>query len=224
MRVGVVGAGRIGGFVARQCARAGHEVMVSFSRSPQTLEALAREAGCRTGSPADAAAFAEVIVLSVPWDVVDDALAQAGPLVGQAVVDTTNPFGDEGLVELPGGASAAAYNAARIPGAGHAKAFNTLTAGFQATVPDRPIDQRPAMFYAADDPAAGEVTAELVSACGFVPVELPWQQVSLLEAPRQPGRVYGEEYSPEDARRIAGAARRDPDEAARLAAALKQPG
>ncbi len=45
MRVGIIGAGRIGGGIARQLAGAGHEVLLSFSRDPQSLEVLAAELG-----------------------------------------------------------------------------------------------------------------------------------------------------------------------------------
>ena len=51
MRIGVIGAGRIGGNAARLFAKAGHEVLVSFSRDPQKLDALAAEIGGRAGTP-----------------------------------------------------------------------------------------------------------------------------------------------------------------------------
>ena len=56
MKVGIVGTGRIGGGIARQLAAAGHEVLLSFSRDPQTLEVLAAEIGpsASTGRPAEA--------------------------------------------------------------------------------------------------------------------------------------------------------------------------
>ena len=68
MKVGVIGAGHIGGGIARQLAGAGHEVLLSFSRDPQSLAVLATEIGPRatTGSPAEAAGFGEVVVISVP--------------------------------------------------------------------------------------------------------------------------------------------------------------
>jgi 8-hydroxy-5-deazaflavin:NADPH oxidoreductase len=51
MRIGVIGAGRIGGNAARLFAKAGHEVLVSFSRDQSKLEALAAEIGGRAGTP-----------------------------------------------------------------------------------------------------------------------------------------------------------------------------
>ena len=131
MRIGVIGAGRIGGNAARLFAKAGHEVLVSFSRDPQKLEALAAEIGGRAGTPREAVAFGEVVMLSVSWTLIDDVLAQAGSLDAKIVIDTTNQFGREGWEDL-GGRTAAQVNAARMPGARYTKAFNTLTSGFQA--------------------------------------------------------------------------------------------
>ena len=80
MRVGIIGAGRIGGGIARQLAGAGHEVLLSFSQDPRSLERLAAEIGPSgaTGSPAEGAAgFGEVVVISVPWSTLPQAIEQA---------------------------------------------------------------------------------------------------------------------------------------------------
>src|SRR6266540_1376501 len=62
MRIGIVGAGRIGGNAARLFAKAGHEVLVSFSRDQQKLEALAAEIGGRAGTPREAVVFGVVFL------------------------------------------------------------------------------------------------------------------------------------------------------------------
>jgi 8-hydroxy-5-deazaflavin:NADPH oxidoreductase len=68
MRIGIIGAGRIGGGIARQLAPARHEIKLSFSRNPARLEALAREIGhaATVGTPGEAARFGEVVVIAVP--------------------------------------------------------------------------------------------------------------------------------------------------------------
>src|SRR6266498_3397713 len=99
MRIGIICPGRIGGNVARQLALAGHDVTVSFARDQAKLAALAAEIGATVGEP-DRAAAADVVVLSVPWGVIDTALAAAGPLAGRIVVDTTNQFGPGGVLDL----------------------------------------------------------------------------------------------------------------------------
>jgi len=67
VKIGIIGADRIGGGLARQLAGAGHQVLLSFSRDRAALDELAAQIGspASTGSPPDAAAFGEVVVISV---------------------------------------------------------------------------------------------------------------------------------------------------------------
>lgn len=200
MKIGIIGAGRIGGGIARQLGAAGHELMLSLSRDRAKLDELASQIGPATsvGSPADAVRFGEVVVFSVPWGVIPLALEQAGPLDGRIVIDTTNQFGPPPLP--PEGQTAAAFNAARMPGARYTKSFNTLTAGFQAEAAGRSGDQRVVQWLCGDDPAAKEVVAGLIQDAGFVPVDLGGTAgCAVMEAPRRPGAVYGEEYRLADA-------------------------
>jgi predicted dinucleotide-binding enzyme len=222
MRVGIVGAGRIGGNIGVQLARSGHEVLFSFSRDPGKLDQLAAGAGrARTGTPAEAVAFGEAVVFAVPWRLIDDVIGEMGSLAGKVVVDTTNQFGSGGVEDLADGLSAVETNAGRMPGALLGKAFNTLTSGYQRDVAEGRIDGEVAMFFAAEAPRAVDAAAGLIQGCGFVPVHMGgWERVRLMEAPRRPGSVYGEAYRPEDARRIASAPL---DEAAQLADELKLP-
>ena len=200
MRIGVIGAGRIGGNAARLLARAGHEVLVSFSRDPQKLEALAAEIGGRAGTPREAVAFGEVVMLSVSWTLVDDVLAQAGPLDGRIVIDTTNQFGRAGWEDL-GKRTAAEVNDARMPGARYTKAFNTLTAGFQAQAAGRTGRDRVVMFLCGDDEEAKRIVAELIDDAGFTPVDMGTiADAAPMEAPRREGAVYGEEVHEQEAR------------------------
>jgi 8-hydroxy-5-deazaflavin:NADPH oxidoreductase len=223
MRVGIVGSGRIGGNAGTQLARTGHEVMFSFSRDPSSLEVLASGApNATTGSPREAVAFGDAVIFAVPWTVVDDAVAAAGPLDGQVVIDTTNQYGAGGLETLPEGVTAVEVNERRMPGARIAKAFNTLTAGYQRDVAEGRVDAEVAMFFASEDDAAADAASELVRGCGFIPVRIGgWKQVVLMDAPRRDGSVYGEAYRAADATRIAAAAADDLDEAARLAIEIK---
>ena len=222
MRVGIIGAGRIGGNLGTQLERAGHEVMFSFSRDRRSLEAVAGGApGATAGDPAEAVAFGDAVVLSVPWAAIDTALTQAGSLEGRVVIDTTNQFGPDGLESLQG-TTAVEVNARRMPGARLAKTFNTLTAGYQRDVAEGRVDGPVAMFFASEDEAATSAAEEMVSACGFESVRIGgWREVGLMEAPRRDGAVYGEAYRPEDARRIADAAAKDLDRAGALATELR---
>jgi 8-hydroxy-5-deazaflavin:NADPH oxidoreductase len=217
MRIGIVGAGRIGGNAGRLFAAAGHDVMFTGSRDPAKLDALAAEAAnARTGSPRDAVEFGEVVMFSVPWRAVDEVLAKTGSLDGKVVIDTTNQYGEGGWEQLP--KPAAEVNAERMPGARLVKAFNTLTAGFQGEAGGRGV----AMFLAGEDADAKELVAGLIRDIGFEPVDVGgWAQVSIMEAPRRDGAVYGEEYSGTDGQRIADALREDAEKATRLAVELR---
>jgi 8-hydroxy-5-deazaflavin:NADPH oxidoreductase len=205
MRIGIIGAGRIGGNVARRLALAGHEVTVSFARDQARLTALAAEVGGTVGEPSRAAA-ADVVVLSVPWGVIDAALAAAGPLSGRIVVDTTNQFGAGGWLDL--GRTAARHNADRMPGARYTKCFNTLTAGFQAQAATRSGKARVVQWICGDDAEAKAVLGGLVEDAGYVPVDLGGiDGCAVMEAPRRPGAVYGEEYRAADAAAVVEAVR-----------------
>jgi 8-hydroxy-5-deazaflavin:NADPH oxidoreductase len=206
VRIGIVGAGRIGGNCAAQFAKGGHEVKLSFSRDPSRLEALAEEIGDRAsvGTPAEAAEFGEVVVLSVPWDLIDEAIEQAGGLEGKIVIDTTNQYGS--VNPPPRGQTAAQHNAARMPGARYSKSFNTLTSAFQAEVADRTEPDRVVQWVCGDDGEAKRVVMGLIADAGYAPVDLGGTAgCEVMEMPRRPGAVYGEEYRLPDAENAAAA-------------------
>src|SRR5438309_8048019 len=94
LKIGIIGAGHIGGTLASLWVKAGHEVLVS-SRHPDQLERLARSLGpkARAGTPREAALFGDVVLVSVPYG----ALPQIGrglkaELSGKIVLDTGNPY------------------------------------------------------------------------------------------------------------------------------------
>jgi len=198
MRIGIVGAGNIGGTLARLWVAAGHEVMVGFARNPQRLRALTESLGpsAATGTPAEVADFGEVVVLSVPWPALDEALAAVGgaqALAGRVLVDTCNPFASPGgPLALPRGATSAALELSRrLPGTRLVKAFNTLYYVTLAEAAGRPV--RLALPMSGDDPDAKELVAGLVQDAGYEPVDIG----SLGGAARQEpgGAVYGEEVT-----------------------------
>ena len=208
MKIGIIGAGRIGGNVATQAVRGGHEVAVSFSRDPASLQDFARQLGGRASavSPPEAVSWAEIVVFAVPWGVIPAALGEAGPLDGTVVVDTTNQFGSGPMPAA--GQTAAAFNAARMPGARYTKSFNTLTAAFQAEAAGRSGDSRVVQWLCGDDGDAKRTVAAFIESIGYVPVDLGGTAgCAVMEAPRRPGAVYGEEYRLADARAVADAVR-----------------
>ncbi|HEY6890958.1 MAG TPA: NAD(P)-binding domain-containing protein, partial [Solirubrobacter sp.] len=204
MDIAVIGAGRIGGNIARQLAAAGHRLVLSYSRDMGALEARAAEIGATAAAPRDAVAGAEVVVIAVPWSVLPDALAAAGPLDGRIVIDTTNQFGSGPMPAE--GQTAAAFNAARMPGARYTKSFNTLTSAFQVeTAHRRP---RVVQWLCGDDQEANDVVAGLIRDAGYEPLDLGGTAgCTVMEAPRRDGAVDGEEYRLAEARGVLDAVR-----------------
>jgi 8-hydroxy-5-deazaflavin:NADPH oxidoreductase len=207
MRIGIVGAGKIGGNCATQFAKGGHEVKLS-GRDPSKLEPLAAEIGdaASIGSPAEAAEFGEVVVFAVPWDGFDDAVSAAGSLDGKIVIDTTNQYGSS---EMPAeGETGASFHAARVDGARYTKSFNTLTSAFQAEAAFRPEPERVVQWVCGDDEEAKKVVMGLIADAGYAPVDVGSNaDAAVMEAPRRPGAVYGEEYRLPDAGQVVDAVR-----------------
>jgi 8-hydroxy-5-deazaflavin:NADPH oxidoreductase len=201
MNIAVIGAGRIGGNIAQRLAGAGHDLAVAFARDPEALASRAGEIGARALSPREAGEGSEVVVLSVPWDAIPEALGQTGPLDGRVVIDTTNQFGSTAL-PAPG-QTAASFNAARMPGARYTKSFNTLTSAFQ-----RAAGPEVVQWLCGDDEGANKVVSGLIRDGGYTPVYLGGTaDCAVMEAPRREGAVYGEEYREPEALAVVEAVR-----------------
>jgi hypothetical protein len=208
MKIGVIGAGRIGGNIARQAVKGGHEVQLSFARDASNLEELAAELDPRAsvGTPESAVGYGEAVVISVPWDAIPIALEQAGSFKGKIVIDTTNQFGSGPMPTA--GQTAAAFNAARMPGARYVKSFNTLTSDFQAEAAERAGEDRVVQWLCGDDAEAKAVVSGLIEDMGYVPIDLGGTaDCQVMEAPRGAGAVYGEEYRAADAEAVVEAVR-----------------
>ena len=94
MRIGILGSGLMGAKLGTIFARAGHDVVFSYSRSQRKLKRLAREAQghARAGTPREAALHAETLSLAVHWSRVDAVLKQAGDLVGKVILTCSLPM------------------------------------------------------------------------------------------------------------------------------------
>ena len=173
MKIGIIGTGDIGGALARHWGRAGHELLIS-SRHPEQLRALAKEIGpnVKVGTPREAAAFGDVVLVSVPYMATPQiGRDYAAELKGKVVLDTGNPYpGRDGEManrdrKRGTGVASAEY----LPGTRLVRAFNAITAGPLANQAfERP--ERLGIPLAADDPEAMKTAAQLVSDAGFDPV------------------------------------------------------
>jgi 8-hydroxy-5-deazaflavin:NADPH oxidoreductase len=175
MRVGVLGAGHLGGTLARQLVAAGHEVAVANSRGPQSLRPLAERLGGHTHPMAavDAARFGEMLILALPFGRVGE--VPADETRGKVVVDATNyqPERDGHLapLDLDTTTSTEAVQA-QLPGARVVKAFNTMRWEHLRDFGHcGGSEMRYGMPVAGDDPAAKRAVFDLVEQLGFEPVD-----------------------------------------------------
>ena len=173
LKIGIIGAGQIGGTLAKLWVAAGHEVLIS-SRHPDELRSLAQSLGAkaRVGTPRDAALFGDVVLVSVPYG----AMPQIGrdlkaELAGKVVLDTGNPYpqrdGDMALEARRVGTGVASPRF--LPGVRLVRAFNAINAGDLANEAHR-AGQPIAIPLAGDDPQALAIAQRLVRDAGFEPV------------------------------------------------------
>jgi predicted dinucleotide-binding enzyme len=174
MKVGIIGAGRIGSTLARLLVKAGYLVAVSNSRGPQSLQDLVKELGERAAamSAEDAARYGDVVILAVPWRA-SDALPKPESVAGKIVIDATNAYREDmGLYDL-GDSTSSEVVQMQLPGTRLVKAFNTIHYHHLAihSHPDLPVKDRHAIFVAGDDPEAKAVVSRLIEETGFAPVD-----------------------------------------------------
>jgi predicted dinucleotide-binding enzyme len=180
MRLGIVGAGHVGGTLGRLFESQGHDVRFGV-RDPGTESGGGLPHG-RTGTVADVAAFGDVILLATPWDATPDALRAAGPLTGKTVIDCTNPL----LADLSGlsigtTTSAGEEVAKLIPAAKVVKCFNTL--GYTNLANPQFGGEKASMFFCGDDSGAKQIVSELGNQLGFDMIDAgPLTQSRWLEA------------------------------------------
>ena len=187
MKIGILGAGNVGGALGRGWAKAGHEVFYGVREpgKPEVRQLVAEitAAGgkARAGTVAEAAAFGEVAVLTVPWKAAQQALAEAGDLAGKVLLDAVNPLkADLSGLDTGSDTSAGEQVASWAPGARVVKIFNTTGANNMAD-PHYPEGQA-TLLYCGDDAAAKAVAGTLAADLGFDPVDAgPLASARLLE-------------------------------------------
>jgi predicted dinucleotide-binding enzyme len=211
MKIGIIGAGMIGGTLARRLRALGHEVVVANSRGPETLRELAAETGARAGTAAEAAHGGEIVIVTIPQRAVPHLPKDlfAGVPEEVVVVDTGNyyPARDGRIDAIEHGEAESAWVAEQL-GRPVVKVFNNI--GFQSLLEHgRPPGEtgRIALPVAGDLPAAQEKVMRLVDELGFDPVDAgsladSWRQqpgtpayAADLDAPRLQQALAAAEWS-----------------------------
>jgi predicted dinucleotide-binding enzyme len=190
MRIGIIGAGNIGGALTRRLTQLGHDVSVANSRGPETLGELAGETGATAATPEDAVRGAELVVVTIPEKAIAqfdgrtlDARAEGAP-----IIDTCNYYpGRDGRIEaIEAGTPESRWVSEQL-GQPVIKTFNNIYAqhllahGKPAGDPDRI-----ALPVAGDDLEAKAAVMHLVDQLGFDAVDAGGLNDSWRQQPGSP--------------------------------------
>ena len=194
MKIGIIGAGNIGGNLTRRLTALGHDVSVANSRGPETLKDLTEETGATAVTAAEAARGAQIVVVTVPLKSVPD--LPSGILDGAAddvaVIDTGNYYPqqrDGRIAAIEDGLTESRWTEKQI---GHPviKAFNGT---YAQDILDKGRPQgtpgRQALPVAGDAPAAKQAVRDLIDELGFDTVDAGGLDESWRQQPGTP--VYG---------------------------------
>ena len=194
MKIGIIGAGNIGGALTRRLAAVGHDVFVANSRGPETLTELAQAAGATAATVEDAVRDADVVVVTIPLKNVPELSRRAldARRPGAPIIDTNNyyPQQRDGRVdEIEDGMPEAMWVQQHV-GEPVIKVFNNIYASHLLERGRPPgDDDRVALPVAGDDPSAKQTVMELVDQIGFDPVDAGALSESWRQQPGTP--AYG---------------------------------
>lgn len=212
MKIGIIGAGNIGGTLARRLAKLGHQVTIANSRGPESLAAIAKETGARPATVEEAARSGDVVITSIPLKSIarlpNDLFKGVPDSV--VVVDTGNyyPRQRDGRIDpIERGATETSWVADRF-GRPVVKAFNNIYAQhlLERGKP-KGTAGRIALPIAGDDPRAKEIVTRLLDELGFDAVDGGGLDESWRQQPGTP--VYGTDFDAAGVRRGLQEAKRE---------------
>ena len=175
MKIGIIGAGHIGGTLTRRFRALGHDVSVANSRGPETLASLASETGARPVTVQEAVRGKDLIVVTIPQKAVPELPRDlfADVPASTVVVDTGNyyPQRDGRIDAIESGTTESRWVARQL-GRPVVKAFNNILAKhLLENGKPKGAPGRIALPVAGDDPNAKDVVMELIDAMGFDPID-----------------------------------------------------
>lgn len=203
MKIGIIGAGKIGGTLTRRFAQLGHEVFVANSRGPESLKDLARETGAKAVTPKEAAREGEVVIVTIPEKNIpalpDDLFADTPKNV--VIVDTGNyyPRRDGYIADIESGTTESRWVSQQL-GRPVVKAFNNIYAQHLLDRgKPRGARDRIALPVSGDDKRAKETVITLVDELGFDGVDAGGLDDSWKQQPGTP--VYATDFDAEGVKR-----------------------
>ncbi len=172
MKIGIIGAGNIGGNLAKLFADAGHEVAISNSRGAETLDELSKKIGNNVNpmEVEDAAKFGEIVLVAIPFKEYKTLPAEA--LADKIVIDAENYYPDrDGIIEEieSGKITSSELVAEHLKDSKIVKAFNTIWSEHLKTQGDKdlPFEDRRVIFVCGDDSDAKHTVSKLIREIGF---------------------------------------------------------
>jgi 8-hydroxy-5-deazaflavin:NADPH oxidoreductase len=201
MKIGIIGSGHVGSALGNVWAKAGHEVMFS-SRNVDNDKKLAVEVGANAhaGTPTEAAAFGEVVLLAVPYSAFPELIKSLGSsLKGKVAINASNPFPqrDGEIAAQAREQGAGLFDATLLPGALVVRAFNAVGAARMASAHEDP--GKIGMPIAGDKKAIA-IASQLVREAGFEPVVVGGLDMGKY---LMPGTPLAGEHTPDEVRTIA---------------------
>jgi predicted dinucleotide-binding enzyme len=191
MRIGIIGAGNVGRALAVRFAAAGHEVLLSNSRGPDSLADVVASIGGKVGAGtlAAAARFGDVVAVAIPPGAIRH--LPPAPFARKIVVDATNYFPefDGHISELAGDErTTSEVLASLLPDATVVKAFNAIYYKrlLEESRPDLPADERLAIPVAGDEATAKQTVLDLIDEIGFTGVDAGTLAESRRQQPGSP--------------------------------------
>lgn len=225
MKIGIIGAGNVGGTLTRKLRELGHEVYVANSRGPQTLQDLAKETGAHPVTVEEAAHSGEIVIVAIPEIAItrlpEGLFDNVPPEV--PVVDTGNyyPRERDGEIHAIEMGMPESVWVSRMLGRPVIKAFNTFPARSLAEKgKPKGSPGRIAIPVAGDDQAAKEKVMKLIDELGFDPIDSGMLAESWRQQPGTP--VYLKEYDADRARQALAQA--TPERREEFRAEAEEPG
>jgi len=201
MKIAIIGSGLIGGTLTRLLVKAGYEVALTNSRGPASLKNFVDELGEKVHPLAleQTLNFGDIIIVSIHWRTLES--LPVFKAEGKIVVDTTNPYKDDGTIYNLGGDISSNKVVKIFPGAKIVKAFNTIWYKHLAENGNNsfPMEDRKVIPVASDDINAKQTISKLIESIGFGPLDTgTLKQGSKLQEPE--GALYAKDITVKEAK------------------------
>lgn len=178
MKIGIVGSGNMGGGLGKIWAKAGHQVIFSYSRDKGKLRQLAASAGenAKVGTPEEAVSQSDIVMLAVWVPSLAEVIQATGSLDGKIIITCVSGLKPDFTGQTIGIATHLKISVAETiqqfaPKAKVVEAFNTTFAEIIAAESRQFGSDRPSIFYCGDDPKAKQIVASLIEESGYEAVD-----------------------------------------------------